>query len=597
VPLASGDRLGPYRIVASIGAGGMGEVYRARDTRLDRDVAIKVLADDLAASPDALARFSRETRSVAALNHPNILAIYDVGAEGAVTYAVTELLAGETLRACLDRGPLPPRRAVELAVQMAAGLGAAHERGIVHCDLKPENVFLTSDGRLKVLDFGLARRDARLTPGDGLTQAVTSPGIVMGTPGYISPERLTGEPATAQSDVFAFGVVLHEMLTGRNPFRRASATETITAILRDDAPALGRDVEAILPAIGRIVARCLEKRPEDRLRSVVDLGFYLEAVGSSPIPPDRPAAGGTAVPSGTLADLRRRVLVLSGTTLLVLCAAIWAYVQWQAHGTVTRAVEADLASATRLVVREHEERLARLTLSARVVASLPQLRDVLLTNAATVADFLKTFQQDMPDVPLLMALGRDGTLLGHTDHPAVSATETAEGWLGHLGGRDGRRGIVASGPRLLHAALASAEVGGTLYGYVVAAAPVDESFARALRAATRDEIVLLGPSGLLASTLRAEPPWRTLDAWRQLGPDDRARDLAIGTQRFGVRGVRLTEAPPLVAIVSTSRDEAAAPFRRIQAGLLFIGSGALALVALGALLLARLRRTAGDQRL
>ncbi|MGD8377227.1 MAG: protein kinase [Acidobacteriota bacterium] len=280
--LSPGTRLGPYELRGPLGAGGMGEVYRARDTRLDRDVAVKVLPRHLAASPDALARFQAEAKAVAALSHPNILALHDIGTEDDTTYAVTELLEGETLRKLLEGGPLPPRKAVEYAVQVASGLSAAHGKGIVHRDLKPENLFLTTDGRIKILDFGLARMerggdgDATHTP--TMTQ-LTEPGTVMGSVGYMSPEQVRGETADARSDLFALGTVLHEMLSGNRAFVRETAAETMTAILREDPAPLP---ESVPSALGRVVHRCLEKRPQDRFQSAQDLAFTVDnALGAS----------------------------------------------------------------------------------------------------------------------------------------------------------------------------------------------------------------------------------------------------------------------------------------------------------------------------
>jgi len=220
MPLTAGTRLGPYEILAPLGAGGMGEVYRARDPRLNRDVAIKVLPERLAHDRQALARFESEAKAVAALSHPNILAIFDVGADQGVSYAVTELLEGETLRSCLRRAALPWRKAVEMGIAIADGLAAAHSKGIVHRDLKPENLFLTSDGRVKILDFGLARWMPSKTSEPAEIPTLTQENMVLGTVGYMSPEQVRGEPADTRSDIFSLGCVLYEMASGRRAFSR-----------------------------------------------------------------------------------------------------------------------------------------------------------------------------------------------------------------------------------------------------------------------------------------------------------------------------------------------------------------------------------------
>src|SRR5947208_3086750 len=268
--LVASTRLGPYEIVAPLGAGGMGEVYRARDTRLGREVAVKVLPEPFANDPDKQARFEREARAVAALSHPNVLAIHDYGTHGAVTYAVMELLEGETLRQQLAQGPLPWRKAVEIGAAVADGLAAAHAKGIVHRDLKPENLFLTTDGRVKILDFGLARVTPlpNLQPETGpYVPAETDAGTVMGTVGYMSPEQVRGQPADARSDLFSFGCVLYEMLTGRRAFRRETAAETMTAILHDEPPNPTQAGKAIPAELGRIIRQCLAKNPSQRLQS------------------------------------------------------------------------------------------------------------------------------------------------------------------------------------------------------------------------------------------------------------------------------------------------------------------------------------------
>jgi Tol biopolymer transport system component len=283
VTLAAGVRLGPYEILAPIGAGGMGEVYKAKDSKLDRDVAVKVLPESLSRDADMLARFEREAKAVAALNHPNILSIHDFGNQDGVSYAVMELLEGGNLRSRLDGGALPQRRAVEIAVQIARGLAAAHEKGIIHRDLKPENVFLTSDGRVKILDFGLAKVVGRDTAETNAptTPAGTEPGTVMGTVGYMSPEQVRGRELDARTDIFSFGAILYEMLSGRRAFARESSVETMNAILKEEPPELVESGRNIAPALDRIVRHCLEKSPEARFHSAGDVGFALESISES----------------------------------------------------------------------------------------------------------------------------------------------------------------------------------------------------------------------------------------------------------------------------------------------------------------------------
>jgi len=287
MPLASGDRLGPYEIQALLGVGGMGEVYRGRDTRLGREVAIKILPERLANDPQSLTRFEREARAVAALSHPNILAIHDFGDDRGIHFAVTELLDGQTLRDRLNRERLAWRKAVEIGIAMADGLAAAHAKGIVHRDLKPENVFLTSGGLVKILDFGLARSDVDAGPAAHLTSvpteaAATEAGTILGTVGYMSPEQVSGEPADARSDIFSFGCVLYEMLSGHRPFGGRSPGQTMAAILRDQPPEISRSGVELPVGLDRIVARCLEKNPNERFQTARDLAFALkEASGAS----------------------------------------------------------------------------------------------------------------------------------------------------------------------------------------------------------------------------------------------------------------------------------------------------------------------------
>ena len=275
--MQAGTPLGPYEIVGPLGAGGMGEVYRARDTRLGREVAVKVLPVALARDPDRLRRFEREARTVASLSHSNILALYDVGSHEGRHYLVTELLEGQSLEQRLRGGAVTIARAVEIAVQIAKGVAAAHEKGIVHRDLKPANVFITTDGTAKILDFGLAKLTQPEIKG-ALATTSTATGVVLGSAAYMSPEQARGLPVDHRSDLFSLGAVLYEMLSGERPFRGENASEVTAAILRDDPPPLPATVPA---ALERIVRRCLEKRPDDRFTSARDLGFALQAVADS----------------------------------------------------------------------------------------------------------------------------------------------------------------------------------------------------------------------------------------------------------------------------------------------------------------------------
>ena len=267
----AGTRLGPYEILGALGAGGMGEVYRARDTRLGREVAVKVLPESFAGGADALRRFEQEARAIGVLNHPNILAIYDVGMREDAPYLVTELLDGATLR---EEMPVARRKALDYARQVAAGMAAAHGKGITHRDLKPENLFVTRDGRVKILDFGLAKVDA-VGKDENTRTLETAPGVVLGTAGYMSPEQVRGKPADQRSDIFSFGAILYELLSGKRAFQGDSAVETMSAILKEDPPPL-EDL-----ALDRVTRRCLEKAPEQRFQSASDLAFNLEALSGA----------------------------------------------------------------------------------------------------------------------------------------------------------------------------------------------------------------------------------------------------------------------------------------------------------------------------
>jgi serine/threonine protein kinase/Flp pilus assembly protein TadD len=282
--LEKGTRLGDYEIQSLLGAGGMGEVYRARDLRLRREVAVKVLPSLVSSDPERVRRFEQEATAAAALNHPNILAVHQLGTYAGTPYLVSELLEGETLGEQISRGRIAPRRAIDYGVQIAHGLAAAHEKGIVHRDLKPDNLFLTKDGHVKILDFGLAKLtqpqpdSAHSAPTMG---GETEPGLIMGTVGYMSPEQVRGQAADHRADIFALGAILYEMLTGKRAFQKPTSPETMSAILNEDPREMSQIVSNIPPALERIVHRCLEKAPDRRFQSTTDLTFALEALSDS----------------------------------------------------------------------------------------------------------------------------------------------------------------------------------------------------------------------------------------------------------------------------------------------------------------------------
>src|SRR6266496_3281022 len=300
-----GTRLGRYEIRSKVGEGGMGEVYLARDEKLNRDVAIKVLPATFSQDAERLRRFEQEAQATSALNHPNILAVYDVGTHDGAPYVVSELLEGETLRQRTGGATLAQRRVIDFALQIAHGLAAAHDKGIVHRDLKPENLFLTKDGRVKILDFGLAKLKQAESGGPEETNLHTGtlgtePGVVLGTMGYMSPEQVRGKPADYRSDIFAFGAILYEMLSGHRAFHGDTAADTMSAILTKEPPDLSATNRDIHPGLDRIVRHCLEKNPEERFHSAHDLAFDLEALSG--------ISGPAAAVAPSRARLRRRSL-------------------------------------------------------------------------------------------------------------------------------------------------------------------------------------------------------------------------------------------------------------------------------------------------
>jgi len=431
--LTAGQRLGPYEIVSPLGSGGMGEVWRARDTRLRREVALKVLPDDVAQDPDRLARFEREAQAVAALSHPSILALHDFGSHEGIRYAVTELLEGETLGARLASGSVPVRKAVDYGVQMAQALAAAHDKGIVHRDLKPDNLFLTEDGRIKVLDFGLARVESPRGLGSDAESPTamrpTDPGMVLGTLGYMAPEQARGAGADARSDLFALGCVLYEMLMGRRAFQGETGAETLTAILREEPAAMGSHVPA---SLARIVERCLEKRPEERFQSARDLAFALgsavETSASGQIPPvsTEPATRGLSRPVG-------RVL----PALIVAGALVAGYLLGrQAEEVGTPAGEPKF---TRLSYGYGTVRAARFGPDGQTVVYGAAWKGEPIRLFLTRIDSADATPVNLPDAELL-SVSSNGEL-------AVSLDHQFTGWMG--AGTLSRVPLLGGGPRSL----------------------------------------------------------------------------------------------------------------------------------------------------
>jgi eukaryotic-like serine/threonine-protein kinase len=393
--LRSGTKLGPFEIQSALGAGGMGEVYRARDTRLGRDVAIKMLPEALANDADRLRRFEQEARTIAALNHPNILGIHDIGTHEGAPFLVSELLEGETLREKLEAGPLAMRRVMEYSLGIAQGLAAAHDKGIVHRDLKPENVFLMRDGRVKLLDFGLARL---VRPEEGketgvtLTSPATLPGMVMGTVGYMSPEQVRGESSDARSDIFSFGAVLYEMLTGKRAFKRDTTAETMTAILREEPPELSETGWHGPPALQRVLSRCLEKNVERRFHSASDLAFAIESL-----------SGTSATHSMEQPKARRAWLPWAATVLgvLTLGGAIWLLGR--------RSTMPGPLKYTRLTYQQGYSSNARFAKDGQTVVYSAQWNNDPLQIYSVRMEFPQSVKVDLPG-SMLFALSSNGDL-------------------------------------------------------------------------------------------------------------------------------------------------------------------------------------------
>ena len=425
--LSPGAKLGPYEIVSSLGAGGMGEVFRAKDARLGREVAIKVLPRELAADPDRLARFEREAKAVAALSHPNILAIHDFGTEGDTTYAVLELIEGETLRVKLKAAALPLRKAMDYGAQLASGLAAAHDKEIVHRDLKPENIMVTPDGRIKILDFGLARTDGSGDVSEGATKTHgTEAGLVMGTLGYMSPEQAKGRRADRRSDVFALGCVLYEMVTGKRAFPGESQAESFSAILRDDPPAMHLSGRQVPPALESVVSRCLEKDPDQRFQSARDLAFTLQTVSL-----EGSAISGFVAPSGRRRRLPVRALLGAAALLGVAIAAGMFAGQRRVPTPMVRQITFDRGTV----------RAARFTpdLNSIVYSAAWEGRPIRTFMTRTESENRESTDLGLPDAGLL-SLSDKGQL-------ALSIDQKYEAWLAN--GKLAEVELLAKNPRPL----------------------------------------------------------------------------------------------------------------------------------------------------
>jgi Tol biopolymer transport system component len=375
----------------------MGEVYRSRDTRLGRDVAIKVLPEALAKDADRLRRFEQEARTIAALSHPNILGIHDIGTHEGAPFLVSELLEGQTLREKLETGPLPVRRAIEHALGIATGLAASHDKGIVHRDLKPENVFVTRDGRVKVLDFGLAKLaspEQIQETGVTLTSPATLPGMVMGTVGYMSPEQVRGDPIDARSDIFSFGAVLYEMLTGKRAFKRDTSAETMTAILREEPPEVNDTAWQCPLGLQRILGRCLEKNVERRFQSASDLAFAIESLSGT--------SATTAAPGIERPMAKRAWLfwVAAALGVLMLTAAAW---------TVARFALRAQPKFTRLTYQQGYISNARFAKDGQTVVYSAQWNTDPLQVYSVRTEFPQSTKVDLPSAALL-ALSTNGDL-------------------------------------------------------------------------------------------------------------------------------------------------------------------------------------------
>jgi len=569
VPLIIGTRVGPYEIVSLLGKGGMGEVYRAHDARLQRDVAVKVLAPTLSADPEAIARFEREARAVAALSHPNIVSLHDVGREGEVAYAVTELLEGETVRGLIGRQHQPPlRQVIDIGTQVARGVGAAHAQGIVHRDLKPENLFLTTERRVKVLDFGLAARRQPVTGMETLVE--TSPGMVVGTIGYIAPEVVRGESATAAADTFAFGVVMYELLAGVHPFQRATNADTLAAIMRDDPPRLSRVAPGTPPALARLVERCLQKSPQDRPESMRDVAFYLENIDPSSGGVVTLPDGSGAVRTVAAAQASRRALTTAGAAVLGLLALTLGLFWWSERRFGPSATGDGLERDAAHVAHVQQERLKRLQGAAAAYAATSNVRALLQTpHGPTAQESLVDYQGNLVEPVILVLLTPEGQLLARTGGSAVTGASESADWQGVMTLPD-RAGTLSVAGQPYHAAGAIVEAGGTVFGTMVAALPVDDAFARDIRELTSHDVVLIDPIAVRATTIRRDAvPWPTLDAWHAAGGGaDASLPVTIGGQPLRAREVPLSMSTRIAAVLLAAPTATGGPYQGLRLGVL-----------------------------
>lgn len=481
--LKPGTVLGQYELRAPLGAGGMGEVYRAHDTRLDREVAIKVLPESFTSDPDRWRRFEQEARAAAALNHPNILAVYQMATHEGVSYLVSELLEGETLRERLMRGPVLLRKAIDYAGQIAHGLAAAHEKGIVHRDLKPENLFVTNNGRVKILDFGLAK----VTPPKDsnseatLTQA-TEAGTVMGTVGYMSPEQVRGRIADHRSDIFAFGAILYELVSGKRTFHKSTSAETMAAILNEDPPSISQLAPEAPPGLQRIVHRCLEKNPEQRFQSASDLAFGLEALSDSGITSTTGAhaAGGGGVASIAHPAGRMQMAIVGAGVAIALGAAfvtylstrppaipkVSNYVQLTHDGQSKRIVGTEASRLYLFLANPSYEGMAEMSISGgelRKISILPSSNDITLSLSPDASELLIVDGHGVPPkgpLSIVPVLGGSPRRLG--DLEGQDASWSADGrkiayanggdlFVANIDGTESRKVISMNQPAVIFA--------------------------------------------------------------------------------------------------------------------------------------------------